>query len=482
MFQSTNVTDANSHNGKILEAYLMPHPPIILPEIGKGEESKCRATIDAFENISERIKQLTPDTIIIITPHGPVFQDAISISTEKVLSGSFKDFTHSEISFEFENDYSLTNNIIKQMELSNILMVGIDKKVAKEYGISTDLDHGTLVPLYYIDKAFSNSKLVHITIGMLSYDELYNAGIAIKKAVRETSSNVIIIASGDLSHRLTKTAPAGFNEKGKIYDMNIVESIKSANIESILSLEQSLVETAGQCAHRPLIMMLGTLDGNNINSKVLSYEGPFGVGYSVASLLPDENISIKSLSDTIKGKMDDKINHIRKKEDAYVNLARVTLEHYVTTEKVLTPPRNIPKEMKTQKAGVFVSIKKDGQLRGCIGTTAPTKDDIAYEIINNSISAGTKDPRFPPVTENELKHLVYNVDVLKEPEPIESIEELDVIKYGVIVTAGYRRGLLLPNLEGIDTPEEQLSIALQKAGIRFDENYQMQRFEVIRHK
>lgn len=137
--------------------------------------------------------------------------------------------------------------------------------------------------------------------------------------------------------------------------------------------------------------------------------------------------------------------------------------------------------MLTRKAGVFVSLKKHGQLRGCIGTISAVTGSIADEILRNAVSAGTDDPRFSPVTEKELDELVYSVDVLAEPEPISSIDELDVKKYGVIVSRGHKRGLLLPNLEGVDSPEQQVAIALQKAGIRPDESYTMQRFEVVRH-
>jgi len=137
--------------------------------------------------------------------------------------------------------------------------------------------------------------------------------------------------------------------------------------------------------------------------------------------------------------------------------------------------------MTTRRAGVFVSLKKYGELRGCIGTIKPTTKNIAAEIIQNAISAGTRDPRFLPVEESELSELAYSVDVLGEPEPINTKDELDVKRYGVIVRSGYKSGLLLPNLEGVDTVDYQVSIALQKAGIRPGEPYKMERFEVVRH-
>ena len=129
-----------------------------------------------------------------------------------------------------------------------------------------------------------------------------------------------------------------------------------------------------------------------------------------------------------------------------------------------------------------MSLKKSGLLRGCIGTISPVESCIADEIIRNAISSGTQDPRFPPVEEDELNSLVYSVDVLSEPEPISSMDQLDIKRYGVIVTNGKRRGLLLPNLDGVDTPKQQIDIALQKAGISIHETYSMERFEVVRHK
>jgi len=171
-------------------------------------------------------------------------------------------------------------------------------------------------------------------------------------------------------------------------------------------------------------------------------------------------------------------------KDCYVRLARETLETYVKERKIIdTNKLTLPREMKEQRAGVFVSIKtKDGNLRGCIGTISPYTCNIAEEIVNNTVSAGTCDPRFIPVREHELENLVYSVDILKSPEEISSKTELDVNKYGVIVRKGGRSGLLLPNLEGVDTPDDQISIALRKAGIGKNENFKMERFEVIRHE
>ncbi len=176
-----------------------------------------------------------------------------------------------------------------------------------------------------------------------------------------------------------------------------------------------------------------------------------------------------------------KMDQLKKHESPYVRLARETVERYVSSGKRIDVPDYFPEEALTRRAGTFVSLKKFGQLRGCIGTISATEENIAKEIIQNAISASTRDPRFPPVSSSELKDLVYSVDILGDSEDIDSPEDLDVKKYGVIVSKGYKKGLLLPNLEGIDTVEEQISIAMQKAGIREGEKIRLQRFEVVRH-
>ena len=170
-----------------------------------------------------------------------------------------------------------------------------------------------------------------------------------------------------------------------------------------------------------------------------------------------------------------------KEESTYVKLARETIENYIKQGKIITPPLGLPEEMINQKAGVFVSLKKNGNLRGCIGTFMPTQENIAQEIIKNAISAAINDPRFSPITASELGDLTISVDVLSPPEEISDISELDPKKYGVIVSSGYKKGLLLPDLEGVDTVEYQIDIAKRKAGIYPNEKVKLYRFEVKRY-
>ncbi len=170
-----------------------------------------------------------------------------------------------------------------------------------------------------------------------------------------------------------------------------------------------------------------------------------------------------------------------KEENAYVRLARETIENYIKQGKIIAPPLGLPEEMINQKAGVFVSLKKNGNLRGCIGTFMPVQENTAQEIIKNAISAAVEDPRFSPVIASELSDLTISVDVLFPPEEISDISELDPKKYGVIVSSGYKKGLLLPDLEGVDTVEYQIDIAKRKAGIYPGEKVKLYRFKVKRY-
>ena len=218
-----------------------------------------------------------------------------------------------------------------------------------------------------------------------------------------------------------------------------------------------------------------------MKSERLSYEGPFGVGYGICIYETGEKDPSRKFLEQYEEKVRLRLKKQREKEDAHVRLARETIEHYVRTGQLPEAPADLPEELRECRAGVFVSIKKDGRLRGCIGTIKAVQASIAEEIRYNAVSACSQDPRFSPVQPEELERLTISVDVLGDAKRVASLAELDVRRYGVIVTNGHRRGLLLPNLEGVDTVQEQIAIAKQKAGIRADEEVELQRFEVVRH-
>ena len=459
----------------IKAAYILPHPPIILPEIGKGEERKIQETIDAFEKVAKDIAEIKPDTIIITTPHSIMYSDYIHISPGKKAKGDFKNFGYGNVSMESEYDEELATSIsneAKSHEIAAGLMGERDK----------NLDHGVMIPLYFINKYYTNYKLVRISISGLSFLTHYKFGKCIQKVTENSGKKIVFIASGDLSHMLKEEGPYSYKEEGPVFDREVTSAMKKGDFLQFLKFDEEFLEKAGECGLRSFITMSGALDGKGIIPKLHSYEGPFGVGYAVASFQVTEDDEGRHFDEIFIDENTKRAESLKNEENEYVRLARETLENYVINYKRIEKPDYLSDELLENRAGVFVTLKLDGDLRGCIGTIFPTKDSVADEIIQNAISAGLEDPRFPPVNESELPWLVYSVDVLGDPEEIQSIKELDPINYGVIVTKGYKRGLLLPNLEGIDTAQEQVSIALQKAGIHPDDNYTLERFKVVRHE
>ncbi len=458
----------------IIASFIVPHPPLIIPEIGGGEERKIQKTIDAYYNVAKRIAEIKPDTIIVTTPHSIMYSDYIHISPGKGSKGNFREFGHGDVLIEADYDMELALKISKEAEAHGIPAGTLGEK-------NKSLDHGVMVPLYFVNKYYNDYKLVRISISGLSYLEHYKFGKCIGEITDSSNKKIVFISSGDLSHMLKDEGPYGYKEEGPIFDREVTKAMNTANFLEFLKFDEDFCESAAECGLRSFIIMAGALDKKSLNSKLLSYEGPFGVGYAVAAFEvtgSDEGRSFDEIY--LKNEMK-RVESLKSEEDEYVRLARQTLESYVINRKTIKKSHNLSEELLKTKAGVFVSLKLDGNLRGCIGTISPTTESIADEIIQNAISAGAEDPRFYPVTEDELNRIVYSVDVLGEAEKIQSMDELNPTKYGVIVSKGNKRGLLLPNLEGIDTAEKQVSIALKKAGISPTEKYQMERFEVVRH-
>ena len=378
-------------------------------------------------------------------------------------------------SWSWENDLELAQAIVELGRTVNLPVYLMDRNLS---GTTISLDHGVLVPLSFFDSNWAKQvRLVVIPLSYLPLAELYQFGGIIQKAAADLGRRVAVIASGDLSHALKPGAPAGYDPRGAEFDRELLELLRTKAIKEIFDLDPVLLEKAAECGFRSLIMLLGSMDGFNQEIKVLSYQGTFGVGYGVVAFRPD-GIGLSLLP----GLLDQRKQAIaarRSQESPLVSYSRQVVEAYVKGERL--PDAATLKDYAQERAGVFVSIKKHGQLRGCIGTTAPTQENIVAEITQNAISAATRDPRFEPITRDELSELVFSVDLLKPAESISGLAELDPERYGVIVSKGFRKGLLLPHLEGVETAAEQVAIARQKAGIAPDENVELERFEVIRY-
>ncbi|MBD5521644.1 MAG: AmmeMemoRadiSam system protein A [Lachnospiraceae bacterium] len=432
----------------IILTCMLPHPPLIVPAVGRGEEQKIQKTIDAYHETARRIAACQPETIVLISPHQVMYADYFHISPGESAYGDFGQFRAPGEQMKVFYDTAFVEKLCALAEEKDLPAGTLGQH-------DRMLDHGTMVPLYFVNQYWTDYQLVRIGLSGLPLTTHYELGQCIKETANALNRKVVIIASGDLSHRLKEDGPYGYREEGPAYDARIMDVMGRGDFGRLLEFSEDFCEKAGECGHRSFTIMAGALDKMKVTTEKLSYEGPFGVGYGICTY----NVC----------------------EDAYVQLARKTIEGYVRTGKKIKVPDGLPQEMYERQAGTFVSIKENGNLRGCIGTIQAVQESIAEEIINNAISASTRDPRFFPIEAWELDKLTISVDVLGETERIDSLDQLDVQRYGVIVTKGYKRGLLLPNLEGVDTVEEQIAIAKDKAGISAQEEVELERFEVVRH-
>lgn len=458
----------------IVHTCCVPHPPLIIPEVGKGEEKGIQKTIDGYNKVMQKVASYQPDTVIITSPHSIMYTDYIHISPGSHARGDFGQFRARSVKIECDYDKEFVSELCKTCDDRRIAAGTLGERNKR-------LDHGTMIPLYFLQKYLENFKVVRIGISGLSFIKHYGFGQAIKDVSDKLGRRVVMIASGDLSHKLKEDGPYGYAKEGPEFDQEITDVFRTGHFLKMLTFDYSFCERAAECGLRSFIIMAGSIDGRDVKPTLYSYEGPFGVGYGVAGFEPlgnDDSRHFKEQAEEIERK---RLAERKANEDDYVRLARYTIENYIRNGFVPAIPEKLPKDMVDKKAGVFVSLKKDGQLRGCIGTFKPTKKNIAQEIMTNAISACSHDPRFSKVRKSELPKLVYSVDVLGEVTPAQ-FAELDPQKYGVIIKQKEKRGLLLPNLDGVDTATEQIEIASRKAGI-YDEDAPVElfKFEVVRH-
>ena len=314
-------------------------------------------------------------------------------------------------------------------------------------------EHSIEVQLPFLQYFTSDFRIVPIVFGYANGAIYKEIGKELAKVIKELNKEVVIIASSDMTHYEPQ-------ESAKKKDNQAIEAIIDLNEDELLRRIDEL--NISMCGYGPTVSLISAAKELGATSaELVKYQTSGDTTGDYSSVVGYAGIIIKEMSPLTK-------------------LAKHTVETFVKEGKAPQPKKLTP-EMRG-KAGVFVSIYKLGELRGCIGTFEPSQDNVAEETITNAISSATRDPRFPPIAPNELEHLSYSVDVLTLPEPIDSQDQLDPKKYGVIVEAGFRRGLLLPDLEGVDTVDYQIDICRHKAGIAPDEPIKLYRFEVKRYK
>ncbi|MFH1173352.1 MAG: AmmeMemoRadiSam system protein B [bacterium] len=247
---------------------IAPHPPIIIPTVGKENLAQLNATVEAMEKLEEKLFNCQPEVIIIISPHGPLLADAFTVNVNTDYLGNLEDFGDFTTQLNFKNDLDLVSQI---------------KNCALSVSLTTfpKLDHGVMVPLYYLTKRLANIKIVPINYSLMDYQSHFKFGQELKKIINKSKKRIAVIASGDLSHSLTASAPAGFTERAAEFDETLIKLLINKDTDGIMNLPLDLIDQGNECGLRSIIILLGILKDQDYQPDKLSYEGPFGVGYLV---------------------------------------------------------------------------------------------------------------------------------------------------------------------------------------------------------
>lgn len=459
-----------------------PHPPIFVPGVGGSRAEVTHESLGALRRTNEALRRFAPETLVLISPHAPLVPDGFAIDDSPSLAGSLSQFGDETV-HNYQGDPDMALAIADQVKRMGQTPVMRTKHERLHPGW---LDHASLVPLSFLDPD-SRYMVVVLSLSYVGYAAHRMVGEAVRLAAGELDRRVAFIASGDLSHRLTRDAPAGFSPRGKELDERIVELTTQGRFNELSEIHPALVEAGGECGLRSLIAAGGYCGEDPVPTRVLAYEGPWGVGYMTAlagamALAADDEAQAsveKPVAAAATADRGRKGGMPGAAEAEIVALARAAIIAHVRDNSAVPAPQLSGHEY-PDRAGAFVSLHRDGELRGCIGTILPTRESLAEEVAANAIEAATHDPRFPPLSAEELDDLDVKVDVLHAPEAC-TPQDLDPNQFGCIVTSGWRRGLLLPDLEGVDDVETQVAIAQRKGGIQSGEPCSYERFKVDRY-
>jgi AmmeMemoRadiSam system protein B/AmmeMemoRadiSam system protein A len=438
----------------------MVRQPVASGRFYPGTAEQLKALIESFaETIEDKI-----DALGVVSPHaGYIYSGSVAAATLARIepadtyiiigpnhTGMGKPFSimtlgswHTPFG-DVPIDSALAQNILAK------------SKNLQEDRTAHQNEHAIEVQLPLLQYFKPDLKIVPITLAVATLEIYREVGAAVAQAIKEAAGKkIVIVASSDMTHYESREAATA-------KDKRAIGEILKLDEEALL--DRVVKERISMCGYAPVVTMLTA-------AKALGAKSAELVRYQTSGDASGDFSAVVGYAGVI----------VRRYEmSPLVLLAKATVEAYVKERRVVKPPEVLTSEMK-ERAGVFVSIKKDGQLRGCIGTFEPTRPNVAEEIIANAISAATRDPRFLPITAQELDRLSISVDVLTTPEPAE-FGELDPKKYGVIAECGWKRGLLLPDLEGVDTAKDQVSICCQKAGISSGEPIKLSRFQVKRYR
>jgi AMMECR1 domain-containing protein/aromatic ring-opening dioxygenase LigB subunit len=449
----------------IVFAGLMPHAPVLVPGVGHERVAQVRSTMRAMRDLAAQLVASRPGTLVVISPHSPVGAGAFGFWRTDPLEGSFAMFGSDAERVTLPLDAAF-NETLEQFAAARGLR-------ASHVNNGT-LDHGAMVPLHYLCGAGWSGPAVVVGLGAASTDALTRLGEAMAATADALHRRVAILASGDMSHRLTFAAPCGYHAAGAQFDRLFIHLLTSGAAQEILRIDRELRDLAAEDVVASTDVALAATDCQGVGRRVLSYEGPFGVGYGVAVLYAPAS---EPASDPAGHEVTAAPAAVR----TAAELPRVARHSVVARLEGLArdPPPVIGDEL-TAARGVFVTLElaANDELRGCRGSPVPRGPNLAWSTWHHAREAAFQDGRFAPVVAAELPALRFSVSVLDVLEPVGSVADLDPGRYGILVSSpdGRRRGLLLPGIRGIDSVALQLRLARQKAGLTSAERVTVERF------
>ncbi len=395
----------------------MCHAPIVVPEVGGAEAHRCGATTRSMREAAERCVASGPDRVVLVSPHSPRHGRDWA-AWEGSLRGSLARFRHKRERVDLPPDPAAI------------------RELGVERGLRGELDHGAVVPLLFLTRAGWRGPTV-----VLAPPSPLGDAEQIGGALAAITGNTALIASGDMSHRLSEEAPAGYDPRARSFDRAFVEALRRGDWQGAIEAPEREI-AAEDVIDSTKVAMASIQDPRS--SEVLSYEGPWGVGYTVAVL--------------------------HQAKPPLWAVARGAVGNRIRGDLWRLPDGGPPAQ------GVFVTIRRQGELRGCTGRMRPDAEFLYHEIAEIAIGSATRDRRFEPVRAWELPELRYEVSMLGDAERVVDSGVIDPKKHGVVVKLGDRRGVLLPALPHVDTAAKAIGLALRKAGIDPAEAYELARF------
>jgi AmmeMemoRadiSam system protein A/AmmeMemoRadiSam system protein B len=446
--------------GAVVCAVLMAHAPILVPDVGGDRGGEAQASSQAMGQAAACVLSHRPETLVVISPHSPREPRAFGVWAGERVQGSFAQFKAPRAQVSLPNDEALAQAIVTEAG---------NRDVATWMIHDQSLDHGALVPLWFLAKAGWTGPVLVLSLNYPEAGGLTELGSAIAAAAGASHRRIAIVASGDMSHRLTRGAPCGFHPQARQFDETFIGHIRDGDYHQVERIDPALRELAAEDAVDSTLVAAAAVDWKATGHKVLHYEGPFGVGYGVAILFaarsnPEGTDAVPAQAANSEGAI-------------LPGLARQSVAAVLRGSSEQPPSAEGP--YLGARRGVFVTLhERSGMLRGCAGTIQPACAGIVAETWRSARLAAFQDPRFTPVQAGELPNLQFEVSVLHSMEKISSVDELDPARYGVLVsTKDGRRGLLLPGIADIKTGGQQVVLARKKAWIAPDEPVMLQRFQ-----